>query len=361
MTKKAFTKFELGNKLTLQNRIVMAPMSRGSSTQEGNLITQEYIDYYTLRAKNEVGLIISEGVYVNSTNGFTSRYNNTRLHNQEQMEGYRGLVEKIHETGSKFAVQLWHCGPASDDPIGPIKTQKWGKTVSVITKEQMAQAKEDFVNSAKLAKEANCDAIELHAGGGFLLDAFISLTNDRKDGYGSTFEGRIKYPLEVIRAVREAVGEDFPLIYRVSQFGFGEDFSEIKWRNPQELKEFVLAIKGAGIDIIHVCDYKCTKITFDDQEEKNCLSAWAQKLSGIPVIATGGMTYSNTLIESFMSENKSPVSDPEPHLALIENNKVDLVGVARGFINNPDWVIKVKNGNWKELKPFGKEDLLKLI
>jgi 2,4-dienoyl-CoA reductase-like NADH-dependent reductase (Old Yellow Enzyme family) len=229
-----------------------------------------------------------------------------------------------------------------------------------MTRADMVQVRDAFVAAALAVRSIGCDAIELHGAHGYLLDSFLSPdTNRREDHYGGNAENRRRFPLEVVRAVRDAVGPDSPIIFRFSQWKM-DDYAEVKFPTPRELDDFVGAVIGAGADILHVSTRRATDIPFPDDNPELTLAGWTRKLGGAPVIAVGSVAVTLTMDESY-GERESAVSDPTPALRLIEEGQADLLAVGRSLIANPDWVRTVRDRGWASLRPYDKRLLDDLV
>lgn len=149
-------------------------------------------------------------------------------------------------------MQLWHTGVQARNPVGPVDCLNANKrTVTAMTKQQMDDVKNSFVNAAILAETAGFDGVQLHGAHGYLLDSFIAPTNTRTDGYGGSFEERIKYPLEIVKAVKSAIKPTTNLQYRISQWWLFSDYYGEKY-NPETLKTFVTSLEKSGVHFVDV-------------------------------------------------------------------------------------------------------------
>ncbi|MGE0774115.1 MAG: 12-oxophytodienoate reductase, partial [Sphingomonadaceae bacterium] len=213
--------------LTLANRIVMAPMTRYFSP--GGVPTSEVADYYRRRAKGDVGLLITEGV---ATDRPASRNNENvpTLYGDAALAGWRHVVGEVHGAGGRIAPQLWHTGPVPDSigiyPLSPevespsayySEDVRPGRAMSDKDIEEVAAS---FARAAMTAKRLGFDCIEFHGAHSYIFDLFFwPKTNFRTDRYGGPdFANRTRFAVEVIEAVRAAVGEDFVLIFRFTQW-----------------------------------------------------------------------------------------------------------------------------------------------
>ncbi|MHC4831120.1 MAG: oxidoreductase, partial [Planctomycetota bacterium] len=318
MTLRAFEPFTFGT-LQLRNRIAMAPMTRRKAGEDG-VATQAIVDYYARRAAGEVGLIISEGTGIDGLHAYDT-LTVPRFETEEQLAAWKRVVDAVHKEGGAFAPQLWHCGRRSENPIGPSDWQAPPKADGTVPAPVRAMEAADFEQvlaayaaAAENSKAIGCDALEIHGAHGYLLDSFLSpKTNERTDTYGGSPKARMQFPLEVIRAVREAVGPSFPVIYRFSQWRLG-DYDELKFKAPEDLAAWVQASLEAGVDILHVSTRDATAPGFPELEGEDgqrTLAGWTRKLGGAPVIAVGKVTTTLTMDQAY-GETSDTITDPAP-------------------------------------------------
>lgn len=351
MTHVAFQPARFGA-LQLRNRIVMAPMTRRMAGEDG-LATDAIRDYYARRAEQEVGLVISEGTGVDSLHAHDT-LTVPRFETPAQHEAWRAVADAVHEAGGAFAPQLWHCGRNAADPIGPSGgplPPRHGyerAPVRAMEADDFTQVLEAYRCAASAACAIGCDALEIHGAHGYLLDSFLGPNNQRSDDYGGSPEARMRFPLEVVRTVRAAVEAEFPVIYRFSQWTLS-DYGEQKWTTPDELGQWVTALKDAGVDLLHVSTRDALDPGFAGSEKT--LAGWSRELSGLPVIAVGKVSVTLSMDQAY-GEERDFVTDPAGSLALIESGEADLVAVGRALIANPDWVRVVREGGWRDLKAF---------
>ena len=362
---RLFQPYELNSpRLHLRNRLVMAPMTRRFAAEDG-VPTDAIVRYYARRAEAEVGLILSEGTHMDALHA-PDTLTVPRFETPEQIAGWKRVVEAVHTAGGAFAPQLWHTGRRAINPIGPSEHQPSPgpdghsrPTVQAMLDADFTQVLDAFAHSAHQAAAIGCDALEIHGAHGYLLDSFLSAkTNKRDDKYGGSDERRMRFPLDAVCRVREAVGPDFPVIYRFSQWRM-EDYSEAKWQSPSDLEAFVVALREAGVNILHASTRDVLDPGFTEAHPTRTLAAWAQQLSGLPTIAVGKVSVNLAMDESY-GEAVSQTADPGPAIELVERGEVDLLAVGRALIANPDWVPLVRSGRWQALRPYHK-DLLKSL
>lgn len=349
-------------KLHLRNRVVMAPMTRRRAADDG-IVTDEIVAYYERRARNEVGLIVSEGTSIDSLHSYDT-LTVPRFETEEQHASWKRVVEAVRRHDGAFAPQLWHTGRLAADPIGPSAGPMPPRADGSLRPDVRAMEESDFVqvleayrSAARAAVEIGCDALEVHGAHGYLLDSFLSSINNRRtDRYGGSWENRMRFPLEVVRTVREAVGREFPVIYRFSQWKV-DDHREIKFHLPAELESWVIALREAGVDVLHVSTRDLCDPAFPDSP--GTLAAWSKTLSGLPVIGVGKVSLARGMDQAAPLPEEA-VADPAPVIEMVEQEEIDLVAIGRALIANPDWVPLVRCGRWEELTPYHRDLLARL-
>ncbi|CEO41925.1 alkene reductase [Photobacterium kishitanii] len=217
------------NQLTLQNRVVMAPMTRARTSQPGNIPNPMMATYYQQRAS--AGLIISEATQISDD---SQGYSFTPgVYTDEQVEGWKLVTQAAKQAGAAIFCQLWHVGrvshpvfqqgqlPIAPSALSPVETKVWiadeqgnGNMVDCVQPREMTltdikRVVNDFAYAAKRAIEAGFDGIEIHGGNGYLIDQFLRTnSNHRTDNYGGNRENRTRFLLEVVDAVSDAIGSD---------------------------------------------------------------------------------------------------------------------------------------------------------
>jgi len=312
--------------LTVRNRVVMAPMATNLASASGEA-TESLIAYYAERARGGAGLIIVENATIEPRCGGNGAVQ-LRLSQQRTQPSFFRLAEAIHEGGAKAAIQINHAGAVARTPmpIGPssIPWTAAGPAPRPATSDEIACLVEQYAQGAVRAVHAGFDAVEIHGAHGYLIAQFLSPhMNRRTDRYGGTPEGRWRFALEVVRAVRAAVGERFPLLFRVS----GDEFLP-GGREIEETCELARSLVDAGIDGLHVTAATAANPRFQ-LEPMSFAEGWRAGLAeevkaavDIPVIGVG------------------VIRTPETAERLLAEGRMDLVAIGRGLIADPDWVIK---------------------
>ncbi len=326
------------NDLELNNRFLMAPMTRSRATQPGDLPNALMAEYYEQRAS--AGIIITEATQISMQGmGYAKT---PGIYTKEQIEGWKLTTEAVHKAGSKIFLQLWHVGRVSSakvnglQPIAPSpliaqKTNVYifdgapnGDATFVpvdapreMTKVDIDNVINEFVQGAKNAIEAGFDGVEIHGANGYLIDQFLrSNSNQRTDEYGGSKENRIRLLIEITTAVAKAVGKEKTGV-RLSPFISFKDMND-----PEILETIMLASKALNkLDVayIHLCE-----ADWDDapQIPKDFRIALRTNFKNT-IIATGNKT-------------------PEEGENLLQDNLVDLIGFGRKFLTNPDYPKRVK-------------------
>lgn len=364
---RLFSPFELGP-VVLPNRFVMAPMTREFSP--GGTVTDDVAGYYARRAAAGVGLIITEGTYVSEDSGPSTRV--PRLFGEDQLSAWKRLVGEVHAAGGRIIPQLWHLGAARGDhsqfnpqlpSLSPSGIAPNGKARGrAATVEELARIRDDFARAAAAARETGFDGVELHGAHGYLLDQFLwAGTNLREDQYGGSLEARLRFPAEVVAAVRAAVGPDFPVVFRFSQWKSGDYGARIA-QTPEELGVILGTLAEAGVSAFHPSTRRHWEPAFPDAETDTRLglAGWTKKLSGLPVITVGSVGLDNEFEVTWQEGGRSEVRGLDALLEQFGRGEFDLVAVGRVLLADPAWVAKVRDGHTGDIRPFSAEDRLRL-
>jgi 2,4-dienoyl-CoA reductase-like NADH-dependent reductase (Old Yellow Enzyme family) len=342
--------------LTLKNRIVMAPMTRSFSPE--GVPGDNVAAYYRRRAEGDVGLILSEGTVVDrpaSRNDPGIPY----FHGEQSLAGWKKVIDGVHEAGGRMGPQIWHVGsvPSFRDwtPDGPIESPSGllapGKERGLaMTEEAIADTITAFARAAADAKRLGFDTLEIHGAHGYLIDQFFwDGTNQRTDHYGGTsIKERSRFAVEVVRAVRAAVGPEFPVFLRLSQWK-QQDYSVKLAKTPDEMSDWLLPLKEAGVDVFHCSQRRFWEPEFEGSDLN--FAGWAKKLTGVTTVSVGSVGLSGDLLTTFQGE-KSSVSGLDELVRRIEREEFDLIAVGRAILSDPQWVHKVETGDRANLRDF---------
>ncbi|UOA08101.1 NADH:flavin oxidoreductase [Methylobacter sp. S3L5C] len=364
-----FSSIQFG-KSKLSNRIVMAPMTRNKSPN--GIPTDKVVTYYQRRAEGGVGLIITEGTYIGhpAANGYAGV---PAFHGEAALNGWKKVVDAVHEVGGKIIPQIWHVGAARQPGVepditvpgyGPMAVEKDGlEVVKAMSQQDIDDVVTAYAQAAADAERLGFDGVEVHGAHGYLIDQFLwEKTNQRHDRYGGSLENRLHFAVEVIRAVRSKVSADFPVTFRFSQWKLGDYDAKIA-ENPEELATILTALVNAGVDYFHPSTRKLFKPAFEGSTDS--LAAWTSKLSGKPVIAVGSVGLEKEFRTGHFTREESPDSNTSVDVdALskgIDQGSFDLVAVGRALLADPKWPNKVKKGHLDQLVSFNTKALDQLV
>ena len=240
--------------MNLANRLVMPPMATAKAEPDGT-VSQALLDYYEEKSRGGyISLIIIEHSYI-TPEGKASN-NQLSVSDDAVIPGLRKLADVIHRNGSKAAMQINHAGSAAlkevtgTTPLAPSATAnpRRGDMPREITRKGIGDIVNAFKDAGRRVREAGFDAVEIHSAHGYLLNQFLSpLTNKRTDEYGGAISNRIRIHLQVIQAIRAAVGPDFPIQVRLGASDYTEGGTTI-----EDSKIAARAFETAGVDIIHI-------------------------------------------------------------------------------------------------------------
>ena len=350
-----FTPFTL-NKLTLANRIVMAPMTRSFSP--GGAPGPDVAAYYRRRAEGGVGLIVTEGTYPpHPPAGFDRKV--PHLYGDNALAGWKRVVDGVHETGGRIFSQIWHVGMVSGGPYGDPPSGVTPVGPGNMSQTEIDAAIRAYAVAAANAKAVGFDGIEIHGAHGYLIDQFFwDGTNQRTDRYGGDLAGRTRFAVEVIGAVRREIGPYFPLVLRFSQWKL-QDFDAKLAKSPEELEAFLTPLCAAGVDAFHCSTRRFWEPEFTASDLN--LAGWTKKLTGKPTVTVGSVTLNDEFVKSFRTDESAAVTGVDELVRRMKSGEFDLVAVGRSLIVNPAWPDKIRRGALAELLPFNRSALGELV
>lgn len=333
---KLFDTIDIGP-MTLKNRLIMSAMDLGF-TSDGT-INDQIVNFYVERAKGGVGCIVVGGCYP-EVNGKVWK-SIIGLDKDELIPGLKRLTDAIHGYGVRVAAQLLHGGRSASSfftkmqPVAPsqlthrsIKQEPHALTVS-----EIKTVIDNYVNATMRAKKAGFDAVELHGGMGYLINQFLSnATNKRDDAYGGSLENRTRFATEMMCAIRETVGKDYPIIFRMSGDDFVEDGLKI-----DESVEIARILEQAGVDAFNVSP------------------GWHESKTPIMLMTIPRMAYV-FLSEKIKSQVTVPViasvriNDLTLAEEILHNKQADMVSIGRPLIVDPELPNKYKSGQLDDIR-----------
>lgn len=341
--------------LTLANRFVMAPMTRGRSPH--GVPGEDVARYYARRS--HLGLLITEGTYIDHpTAGGSDSV--PRMYGEASLAGWRGVVDAVHEAGGRIFPQLWHIGTTRRPGDGPhpeapvlnpsgldLNGQPHGRAATLDDIDAIVAG---FVRSAKHAQQVGFDGIELHGAHGYLLDSFFwSASNRRDDDYGGSIVNRVRMSTEIVSAIRAEVGADFPISYRFSQWKGGH-FTARFADDPTELEQYLAPLTEAGVSAWHVSTRRYWLPAFDGSDRT--LAGWTKYLTGLPTIALGSVGVT-TPFAGGPAEGTNDL-DLAPLRKLFDAGEFDMVGLGRSILSDPEWTLKVRDGRLNDIRLYEK-------
>ncbi len=328
--------------LYVRNRVIMAPLGSRLTTENG-AVTDDMIEFYSQRARGGAGVIVIEAMGIEYPQA-VGKPNHVRFHDERYVPGHAKLVEKIHECGGKAFAMLWHAGINKGclegvQPVGPsaILNPNTGIVPHELTVDEIHELVNKFGQAAARAKLCGYDGVNVHAAHGYLLSSFVSAaTNQRTDEYGGSFENRIRFPLEVLAAIRRNTGKDYPVVFRIN----GSDFID-GGITPEEAAAFAEALEKGGVNAIDVSagvygsiDTMIEPIQYEEGW-KLYLAENIRKHVSIPVFGVG------------------VIHDPAKADKAIADGQVDFVCVGRELLCEPQWVNKAAAGETHFVKCIG--------
>ncbi|MEV4940737.1 NADPH-dependent 2,4-dienoyl-CoA reductase [Streptomyces zaomyceticus] len=308
---------------TLPNRVIMGSMHVGLEETEHGF--ERMAAFYAERARGGVGLIVTGGIAPNDAGRPWD--GGAKLTTAEEAAEHRLITDAVHEAGGRIAMQILHFGRYAYHPalVAPsaIKAPISPFVPNELTDAEVEQTVEDYARCAELAKEAGYDGVEVMGSEGYLINEFIAAaTNQRTDRWGGSYENRVRFPLEIVRRIRERVGEDFILVYRLSMLDLVPGGSTL-----EEVVQLAKEIEAAGATII------------------NTGIGWHE--ARIPTIATsvprGAYTWVTKKLMGAVSVplvTSNRINTPEVAEEILADGRADLVSLARPFLADPDFVAK---------------------
>src|SRR5271155_2046065 len=332
--RKLFTPVQIGP-TTLQHRVVMAPLTRSRSEQPGDIPGNLMVEYYSQRA-SDGGLIISEATTISIAG--RGWYGAPGMYSDEQVAGWKKVVDAVHAKGGRIFSQLWHTGRSSHvdlrngaTPAGPsVVPSYWlDATPSISTSggwlkpsphraldiAEIPGIIEDYRKAAERAKSAGFDGVELHAANGYLPDEFLQDgSNKRTDAYGGSIENRCRFVMEVVEAIASVWGGDRVGV-RIGPSGTWNGMSD---SNPQTLFSYVTErLNRFGLAYLHIIEPRVKGNVLIGEGQAPVASEQLRKIFKGKIIAAGGF-------------------EPDSAEAFVAKGDADVVSFGRYFVSNPD-------------------------
>jgi len=339
--RKLFSPIRIGN-MEVRNRIAMAPVTTGWAPADGTF-PERMIDYFEERAKGGVGLIMCETVTVDKA--FPYIMQSIGLWSDELIPSFKRFVDAVHAHGAKVAPQISHPGPESFSflkgiqPVGPspILCKLSGQMCRELAIEEIGPIVEQYGEAARRAREAGCDAIELHAAHSYMLaGSFLSpLRNRRTDAYGGTADGRLRFLLDVLASIESKAGRDLPVILRLSGDEYlpgGRDLRDTQYIAPK--------LADAGVDAFEVSAGVEPELMWRIIPPMGTplglnlsVAAAIKQVVNVPVMVVGR------------------VNDPRLAEDMLRNGRADMVVMGRALVADPELPNKAAEGRFEDIVP----------
>ncbi|MFF0138058.1 FAD-dependent oxidoreductase [Streptomyces sp. NPDC005227] len=312
---------------TLPNRVLMGSMHVGLEEAERGF--ERMAEFYAARARGGVGLIVTGGIAPNDAG--RPYEGGAKLTTEAEADQHAGITAAVHREGGRIAMQILHFGRYAyhQDLVAPSALQA---PISPFPPHELSDAEiertiDDYARAARLARRAGYDGVEIMGSEGYLINEFIALqTNRREDRWGGSYENRMRFPVEIVRRVREAVGDDFIIIYRLSMLDLVPGGSTL-----DEVITLARAVEAAGATIINtgVGWHEARIPTIATSVPRGAYAWVTKKVMGsvsIPLVTT------------------NRINTPEIAEQLLADGHADMVSLARPMLADPDFVAKAEAG-----------------
>jgi len=320
--------------LRLPNRLIMTPLYTGYARQDGHA-SPLLLEHYRQMGSTGLALVVVESCAVDPSGVGSPRM--IRAYDDSFLEDLSRIAAEIHMGGALACCQINHVGRFAfvEEPLAPSPVPVFGRTPKALEVEEISRLVQAYADAALRVKRAGFDMVELHGGTGYLLTSFVSpRTNLREDAYGGSLEGRMRFPLEVVAATRQAVGQGYPVGYRFEAHEWLPDGFQ-----PPEAETFARALEQAGVAYLSVMGGTYESFFLPEVIELSArdgymvdLAAPLRKAVSIPVVAAGR------------------ISTPELAEKILKAGQADLIGLARVILADPDWIQKALSGSEHDIE-----------
>jgi 2,4-dienoyl-CoA reductase-like NADH-dependent reductase (Old Yellow Enzyme family) len=351
--------------LELKNRIVMAPMTRAMAP--AGIPSEPNAAYCQRRSEAQVGLVLSEGTVIERP-ASRNHPDVPSFYGQDALSGWKPVIEAVHAADGRMGPQLWHTGSTKHldwEPQTPVESPSGllahgtprGEAMS---EEAITEIIAAYGRAVAHAKNLGFDLVEIRGAHGYLIDEFFwAGTNLRTDRYGGgSLKGRSRFVVEIITAVREAVGPDFPISLRVSQWQ-AQDYTVKLAQTPELMTEWLLPLVKAGVDILHCSQRRFWEPEFPDVDGDDGLNSAgrAKKFTGAATISVGSVALAD---DSTNRSERSGSAGLDKLVERMERDESDLIAVGRALLTDPRWILKTRGDDGRPLQGFDPAALAEL-
>ncbi|MGQ9722282.1 MAG: oxidoreductase [Candidatus Jordarchaeum sp.] len=331
-----FEPIKIGS-MEIKNRIFLPAMHLGYAVD--NFVDDRVVNFYEARAKGGAGIILVGGCATEPLG--TGLPNMMSLSDDKFIPGMRRLADAIKKHGARAAVQLLHAGPQTwtfilgTQPVSAsaVKCKLTGEIPRELTIPEIEETVENFALTSKRAKDAGFDAVEVIGGVGYLVARFLSpRTNLRRDRYGGDVYGRVRFAVEIVERIKEKLGKEFPLIFKLS----GDEFMK-RGTTIEETRIIAQELEKAGVDCFNVAvawhESPIPQITMNIPGGAFAfLAEKVREVVSVPVVA------GNRINDPFVAEK------------ILREGKADIISLGRALIADPEFPIKAKEGRFAEIR-----------
>lgn len=353
--------------ITLKNRFVLAGMQRFACSEGRPLPSM--VEFFRSRVEGGVAMVMTEACAVDHPSATQeAKY---AWVTEATLDAWAKCADAVKGEGGHLIIQLWHEGAfraeGGDGPYARYPTispsglfgpdKKRGVPASL---QDLEDIKAAFVRSALGAQQIGASGVEIHVSGGYLLDAFVwPETNLRTDKYGGDLNARLRYPAEIVTAVRAAVGPDFLISCRLSQWKREAVDARGLAANPEELEIVVKTLEQAGVEMFQPGAWKFWEPEWPGSDLS--IAGWIKTFTSSPVVAVGGVGLDADILDNYAGvESKFSKDVLQKAVDCFQAGQFDLLAVGRALICEPAWVNKVREGRYDEIHPFLKEKLYEM-
>jgi 2,4-dienoyl-CoA reductase-like NADH-dependent reductase (Old Yellow Enzyme family) len=357
----------------LPNRVIMSPMTRGASPN--GVPSPDVAAYYRRRAEGGVGTIFTESIFIDDKGtlgkfdlegGDDKQIGWPIMFTDAALEGWRLVVDEVHAAGGLIFPQLMHLGiqrtPAKGQAWSDIHISSpsgiWGTPEQIaeldeerarvlncpekaMTEDEIVAVIDAFASAAANARSVGFDGIALHGGHGYLIDNFMrSETNIRNDKWGGDHKQRMRFAVEIVSAVRKAIGDEMPISFRFSQWTH-HDVDAMLTKTPQELQDILQMLAAAGVDIFEASARDFRDPVYEGSDLN--ISGWTRKLIDRPVAMVGGTGVRRERHESALKPPQV-VDNVDEIMERYVHGEFDLLAIGRALLNDPNWLQRARKG-----------------